>query len=136
MRSKFMLAVTALALAAGFAFSSPAVAGGFDKVTAPAGYAQDRTVHHWVYYPRYHHVYHVADKTQTDPYAWNYSSRGYYPYHASQYWVPAEQMRYRYRYKFTGEKFKYHAAWGVPKKDYDHKTWHGENHGRHHRWHW
>ncbi len=136
MRNRIALMLAALALAAGLSLPSSAVAGDLGKSAAAAGHADDRVVHHRVYYPRYRHYYHVADTSQSDPYSWNYSPRGYYPYYASQYWVPAEQMRYRYRYKFTGQKFKYHAAWGAPKKDYNHREWHGENHGFHHRWHW
>ena len=114
MRSMLVLAAATLSLAAGVSLTAPAAAGDL-MVKAPDGYAQDRTVNHWVYYPKYHHVYHVADRNEADPYAWTYSPRGYYPDYASRYWVPAEQMRYRYRYRFTGPKFKYHPAWGAAK---------------------
>jgi hypothetical protein len=134
MRNKLALWLAAMALAVGVSVSSPAIAGDLSRSSSAHGH--DPVVHHRVYFPKYRHVYHVADTSQSDPYAWNYSPRGYYPFYASQYWVPAEQMRYRYRYKFTGQKFRYHAAWGYPKKDYNHREWHGENHGFHHRWHW
>ena len=128
MRSMLVLTAATVALLSGVSFASPAAAGGDLKVKAPEGHAQERDVHHWVYYPRYRHFYHVADPTQRDPYQWQYSPRGYYPYHASQYWVPAEDMRYRYRYRFSGPKYKYQQAWGYQKphapKDDGHGFWH------------
>ena len=39
-------------------------------------------------------------------------SRGYYPYYGSGYWVPRAEMRYRYRYKYVGPKYRYFPAWG------------------------
>lgn len=48
-----------------------------------------------------------------DPYAYRYIKRAWYPYHSSRYWVSAEEMRYRYRYEFTGPKYTFHPAWGA-----------------------
>jgi hypothetical protein len=102
---------------------------------APEGYHAPRTVHHWVYKPRYHHVYHVSHSA--DPYAYRYSPRGYYPYYASRYWVPAHQMKSRYRYSYSGPKYTYYPAWGLKKHSHKaHRTWHAKRHGYHHRWHW
>ena len=48
-----------------------------------------------------------------DPYAYRYVRRPWYPAYNSGYWVPAEQMRNRYHYSYTGPKYRYHPAWGV-----------------------
>ena len=85
----------------------------WDPSVAPEGYGHHRTIRHWVYHPTYKHVYHVAH--HGDPYAYRYVRRGYYPYTGSHYWVPAEQMRYRYRTSYHGPKFRYHASWGLGK---------------------
>lgn len=85
----------------------------WDPTVAPEGYGHARTIHHHVYRPRYHHVYHLAHIA--DPYAYRYVKRGYYPYYSSQYWVPAEQMRYRYRYTYQGPKIRYQESWGAQK---------------------
>jgi hypothetical protein len=90
----------------------------WDPTVAPEGYGQHKTIHHWIYRPHYKHVYHSA--LNEDPYAYRYARRAYYPHHASGYWVPAEQMRYRYRYSFQGPKFQYHPAWGHGKTAHAH----------------
>lgn len=85
----------------------------------PAGWGRDRVVNHWVYYPRYVHNYNV------DPYAYQYSPRGYYPYYNSGYWRPAAEVRARnyqhYHYwNVQAPRFKYRSSWGMP--------WHGSEH--------
>ena len=47
-----------------------------------------------------------------DPYAYRYKRRAWYPGYNSGYWVPAADMRNRYRYSYTGPKYRYHPAWG------------------------
>jgi hypothetical protein len=115
MRLNSMLAAAGLALALGMSATEPAGAFGTDPTVAPEGYGLDRVIHHFVYKPRYHHVYHSA--THGDPYAYRYVRRAWYPYHASHYWVDAEHMRYRYRYNYTGPKYRYQPSWGRPKDD-------------------
>jgi hypothetical protein len=72
--------------------------------------------------------------TTADPYAYRSEHRGYYPYYNSGYWVPAQQMRHRYRRHYALPK--YYQAWGYPKVGYYHREWHYRHHGRHYPWHW
>ena len=87
-------------------------ASAFDhkRSESPEGWGRERTVRHWVYHPRYHHVYHSHGAT--DPYAYRYEPRGYYPYYNSAYWVPRHQMKGRTRYamRLPG----YASSWGYP----------------------
>ena len=76
----------------------------WDRPDRPAGFGDVRTVRHWVYYPRYHHVY--LNHANTDPYTYRYSPRGYYPYYNSAYW-------------------------GAPRRGYHHVKWHYHHHGGH-----
>ena len=55
-----------------------------------------------------------------DPYAYRYVRRAWYPAYNSGYWVPAEQMRNRYRYSYTGPKYRYHPAWGIDREGREH----------------
>ena len=50
-----------------------------------------------------------------DPYAYKYKRRAWYPGYNSHYWVPADEMKNRYRYSFSGQKFRYYPAWGIDK---------------------
>jgi hypothetical protein len=97
-------------------YSASASAWGFDPTRAPEQPAYERFINHYVYKPRYKHVYHTAP--HGDPYAYRYARRAYYPYYGSNYWVDAEQMRYRYRYNYTGPKYVYHPSWGQPKANH------------------
>ena len=57
-----------------------------------------------------------------DPRSWYYGKsrrEGYYPYYGSNYWVPREEMRYRYRYLYYGPKYRYYPAWGYPRDGYN-----------------
>jgi hypothetical protein len=65
-----------------------------------------------------------------DPYGYLYQPRGYYPYYNSGYWVPVQEMRYRYRYHFALPK--YYPAWGEPRPDWRR----AEIPGRIYPWHW
>ena len=120
-------AVAALALA------SPVPANAFDRdrPDVPSGWVGVRDVRIWTYYPRYRHYY--LTNGQTDPFAYQAESRGYYPYFNSGYWKSASQVPLN-RAHF--KKPKYHAAWGANKKNYDHVEWHNENHGGHRRGDW
>lgn len=108
----------------------PAAAFDLHRSKPPAGWGKEQVVKHHVYYPRYHHVYHVH--SATDPYAYRSEARGYYPYYNSGYWRPAAEVRHaRPRYVLP----KYYPAWGYT-RHWHHKQWHAEHHGRHRPWHW
>ena len=109
LRGTGLIAVVACALL------SAAPASATDLTRPPAGFNETRDVHHWRYVPNYRHVVHVADTS--DPYAYRYERRGYYPYYHSNYWVPAEQMRNRYHYTYPGQKYRYSKSWGQPRKE-------------------
>ncbi len=105
------LAVAVL-MAAGIQFAQPTQAEAFGDVTiAPE---RPMVIHHRVYRPYYHHVYHYGG----DPYAYRYVQRPWYLSYTSPYWVPASEMRYRYRYTYDGPKYRYHPAWGHSKRTY------------------
>jgi len=50
-----------------------------------------------------------------DPRSWYYRVPGYYPGHASRYWVPRADMRYRYRYQYYTPRYYYEPTWGYPR---------------------
>ena len=134
MRFTYLVAAAAAALCVGLAQPGPASAFNFDRDNPPEGWGRSRVVNHWVYYPRYVHSYHV------DPYAYQYSPRGYYPYYNSGYWRPAHVIRERnhqhyHHWNVQAPRYKYYPSWGYP-KHWHHYEWHNEQHGRHHRWHW
>jgi hypothetical protein len=86
-------------------------------------------------YPRHAYAFKV------DPYAWNYSPRGYYPYYNSGYWGSASYIKWRNRehlnvWNTQPPYFRYYKAWGYPRRHWDNREWHAEHHGFHHRWHW
>ena len=54
-----------------------------------------------------------------DQRSWYARRPGYYPYYASQYWVPRSAMRFRHRYAYYGPKYKYYPAWGYPRPGYN-----------------
>lgn len=109
MRSQMVLTGSALIVALAAFPPAPAHAFG-DKVHAPDGWGREQVVRHWIYKPDYKHVY--ASHSGSDKYQWQYRQPGYYPYYGSNYWVPREVMRYRYRYSFTGPKYQYRPSWG------------------------
>src|SRR5262245_14886599 len=53
-----------------------------------------------------------------DARSWYYRQPRYYPYYASEYWVPRGYMRYRYRYTYYGPRYRYYPAWGYPLSGY------------------
>ena len=128
MRLKCLLALAAGVIAVGIAAPQPASAFFFDRPDQPAGWDQTRTVRLWVYYPRYNHTY--LTHPETDPHAYQYSPRGYYPYYNSGYWGPPRVKRY------SGSLPPYHAAWGADRAGYNHVAWHYRHHGGHRRGHW
>lgn len=133
MRLKSLLAALAALATIGLANPQAANAFGFDRDHRPEGWGRDRVVNHWVYYPRYAHNYNV------DPYAYQYSPRGYYPYNKSGYWRPASEIRARnhkhyHHWNVQAPRFKYHSSWGYPKVWHGHEHYHGA--GRYHRWHY
>jgi hypothetical protein len=100
-----------------------AEAWGLDLSRAPEQPRYERFINHYIYKPRYVHLYHTAP--QGDPYAYRYARRAYYPYYGSQYWVASEQMRNRYRYHWAGPKYEYHPSWGRTQANHHH---HAERH--------
>lgn len=128
MRLKTILA--AMAALVGFAWSAP------DRAWAD-GYKTERRhccAKHRAHYPwRYVHL-------REDPYAYQYSPRGYYPYYGSAYWAPAGYIKLRNRvhanvWNEHPPYYEYYKSWGYP-KHWHHRKWHAYHHGRHHRWHW
>lgn len=133
MRKALILGLAAIGAVIGLLPSDPASAGGW-KRRAPAGYGTVQEVRHWGYYPRYNHVYVVADVT--DPYAYRYEPRGYYPYYNSNYWRPAAEVRWKRKYRYSLAQPPYYQAWGYPNPYYSHRAWHARYHGRIRRGHW
>lgn len=84
------------------------------------------------------HHYHKYE-FEPDPYIYRYEPRGYYPYYNSSYWSPARVVRERNHMRYYHEidiRPPYFTAWGHPRKDYHHRQWHDEHHGRIRRHHW
>ncbi len=128
MRKLGLLALGAAAVAIAMATVSTADAG---HRRHPSGWGQARTVVHYGYYPRYNHVY--ATHYATDPYAYHYVPRGYYPYYNAGYWRPAAEVRRKRRHHVRPD---YYQAWGYPARSYHHRAWHAEHHGYIRRHHW
>lgn len=129
MRLKSLLAVALAILSLG-SVATPHSAGAvhWDRPDQPSGWGRLRTVRHWVYRPHYNHVY--LQHQATDPYAYRYQPRGYYPYYNSGYWGPPRVKRYR------GPSPSYYAAWGAPRRNYHHVEWHNRHYGGHRRGNW
>jgi hypothetical protein len=129
MRLKSLLALVMGLMTLGIATSGSASAFFWDRPDQPAGWNNIRTVRHWVYYPRYHHVY--LRGADTDPHAYRYSPRGYYPYYNSNYWRPASKVHRQHNVLPP-----YYAAWGSKKRGYHHVEWHKRHYGGHRRGDW
>ncbi|MEQ1717706.1 MAG: hypothetical protein ABL907_17300 [Hyphomicrobium sp.] len=129
MRLKSLLVAAFGFLSISFAASTPAAAFHWDRPDQPAGWGHMRTIRHWVYYPRYNHVY--LRHGVTDPHAYRYVPRGYYPYYNSNYWRPAYKVRRNHHHLPP-----YYAAWGAPKRGYRHVEWHRRHYGGHRRGNW
>lgn len=126
MRLRSLLALAAVSLS--FAAVTPAAAFFWDRPDTPEGWGRLRTIRHWVYYPRYDHVY--LTHPQTDPYSYRYRPRGYYPYYNSGYWGPPRVKRFR------GALPPYYASWGSTNARYNHVLWHERHYGGHRRGDW
>lgn len=135
MRLKSLLAVVAAAISLGAA--APHRASAFDQLhwdalwdrpDQPSGWGRMRTIRHWVYRPRYTHVY--LTHPSTDEYAYSYTPRGYYPYHNSGYWGRPHVKR------FAGPLPPYYQSWGSNKAGYRHVQWHRAHYGGHRRGDW
>ena len=125
MRLNGLLALAAAAVALAAIGPAPASATEIDRPDRPSGWVGVRHVRHWVYYPRYQHYY-LTNGT-TDPYAYDYEPRGYYPYYNSPYWKPRSDVA-RQRAHFVHPK--YHQAWGANKKHWDQDAYWAAHPGR------
>ncbi len=119
------LAAIALGMAVGSLAPHPASAFDRDLGNVPTGWHSEQTVRHWVYYPRYRHVYYTTGAT--DPYAYRYEPRGTYPYYNSRYWKPRAEVAKK-RPHFVHPK--YYPAWGANKKHWNSAEWHAAYHHR------
>lgn len=115
-------------LAAAFAFSLTAA--------APSSQADDRGYRAWdnhrpANYPARRKV--VAGYFVTDPYAYRYEPRGYYPYYDSGYWRPLCGGNVN----CVPRPYQppYWKGWGYP-KPWLHRKFHRVYHGRIRPWHW
>ncbi|MGL4397366.1 MAG: hypothetical protein ACRCS9_12555 [Hyphomicrobium sp.] len=128
MRIKSLLALMAglMCLAAA---PQPAASFHWDRPDQPRTWGHVKTVRHWVYTPRYRHVY--LSHAATDRYAYRYEPRGYYPYYNSNYWRPAHRVRRAHHHLPP-----YYQAWGSPRRHYRHVEWHYRRYGGHRRGHW
>lgn len=91
---------------------APAQAFGPDPFVAPEGGKLDKPKGQRIWSDRHRGACEGKSAMCGDPYAYRYIRRPWYPYYNSGYWVPAAEMRYRYRYQFAGPKYRYHPAWG------------------------
>jgi hypothetical protein len=132
MRKKSLLAVAVAVIAAGLAAPTTADAFGWSRHSEPEGWGRLRTIRHWVYYPRYTHV--TLTHAGTDPYAYRYEPRGYYPFYNSGYWTKASEMRARRRARFIHPP--YHSAWGSSNWTYEYVDWRYRYHDRRRHGHW
>jgi hypothetical protein len=132
MRQRILAAAFAVFAVLGFAAQPASATCRYG--CAPAGWGTVRTVQHWGYYPRYQHVYSVH--YATDPYAYHYEPRGYYPYYNSGYWRPAAEMRRERLNQYRYVSVPYYQAWGYPKRHYHHRAWHARHHGTIRLGHW
>ncbi len=137
MRPMHLFVALAALLTCGMVAAQPAEAGGrYDR-----GYS---------YYPAYQPVYYkkayprkryhakrpvVAAYIVTDPYAYRYEPRGYYPYYDSGYWRP--QCSTRNSCVPTAFQPPYWKAWGYEKRRrWNNRAFHSVYHGRIKPWHW
>ena len=111
MRLTSLLAATVMVGALGALAAPPVSAFGSDPFVAPEGRDLPLGARKWVGRGECEGESTMCD----DPYAYRYVRRAWYPGYNSGYWVPAEQMRNRYRYSYTGPKYRYHPAWGRDK---------------------
>lgn len=131
MRSR--IALFAVLAAVGLALPATAEARWYRH--GPYGYGEIRTVEHVGYYPRYRHRY--ATYYGTDPYAYRWEPRRYYPYYNSGYWRPAAEMRFRRACCAPVVVLPpYYQAWGYPRRHYMNRAWYIRKEPRVRRHHW
>jgi len=112
MRTSSMLSVVAVLTSLGALVPEPVMAFGSDPLVAPEGWDLPLGARR------------LGSRGECegqssmcgDPYAYKYIRRPWYPGYNSGYWVPAEQMRNRYHYSYTGPKYRYHPAWGIDRE--------------------
>ena len=129
MRLKSLLVAVFGLISLGLVSAEPAAAFHWDRPDQPAGWDRMRTIRHWVYRPHYNHVY--LTHFETDPYAYRYVPRGYYPYYNSMYWRPAGSI-----HRAKSRLPPYYQSWGAPKRGYHHVEWHRRHYGGHRRGNW
>lgn len=110
MRIRSLAAMAAAVFMFSLTTAAPSEAFGW-RHHGPAGWDRAQTVRHWIYYPRYHHIY--RRHSATDPYGYRWVKPGYYPHYNSGYWRSAREMRKRRRHY---PHVPYSQAWGYPKK--------------------
>ena len=121
MRLSSMLATAVLITTIGSVLPAPVFAFGSEPFVAPEGRDLPLGARRWVGRGECTGQSTMCD----DPYAYRYVRRAWYPGYNSGYWVPAEDMRNRYRYSYTGPKYRYHPAWGRDKEllqHHDHRA--------------
>jgi hypothetical protein len=135
MRLKHVFAGLLAALVCGLGVAQPAAAGGgtwrysYEPAYVPVYYKKA--------YPRHKHRYAtrpvVAVYAVTDPYAYRYEARGYYPYYDAGYWRPLCASAS----SCVPSAFQspYWKAWGYP-KPWSNREFHRVYHGRIKPWHW
>ncbi len=111
MQLSSLIATVAVVASLGAAMPAPAQAFGSDPFVAPEGRDLPLGARRWVGRGDCAGQSTMCD----DPYAYRYVRRAWYPGYNTGYWVPAEDMRNRYRYSYTGPKYRYHPAWGIDK---------------------
>ena len=114
MRSNRVLALVVSVLSLGFMAPTESHAFGWQRGRAPVGWGREQAVRHWVYYPRYRHTY--KRHPVTDPYAYQYAPRRYYPHYNSGYWRSSAYLRSRRRARFVYPRYR--KAWGYHKPGY------------------
>ncbi len=124
MRSRSLWAALMACLALSLAGSQPASAGG--EYTVWKG--RDYRPAYYPVRPRPVSVYFI-----TDPYAYRYEPRGYYPYYDAGYWRPLCGRNINcVKAVFQSPYWK---AWGYP-KPWLNRHYHRVYHGRIRPWHW
>ena len=111
MRLSSLLATAAVIASIGAILPGPVQAFGSEPFVAPEGRDLPLGARRWAGRGECAGQSTMCD----DPYAYRYVRRPWYPYTNSGYWVPAEDMRNRYHYSYTGPKYRYHPAWGYDK---------------------
>ena len=129
MRWNCLLAGVSAVAALGLAAVQPAQADGYRAAKGSREYRP-------AYYPAYYPVQRrpvVSAYFITDPYAYRYEPRGYYPYYDSGYWRPICGSNIN----SVPQAYQppYWKAWGYP-KPWSNRAFHRVYHGRIRAWHW